>query len=267
MVDTNILKRNNVRMFGQGKQMLVFGHGFGCDQYVWNEIAPAFEDKYRVVLFDYVGSGKSDKSSYTTERYGTLHGYKQDLFDLCDALELENIVFVGHSVSSMIGMLASIERPGLIDKLIMIAPSPYYLNEADYYGGFEQSDIDELLDMMEMNYKEWAKYLAPVVMQNEDRPQLAEEFEEILCSNDPVIARQFAEVTFTSDVRAELSRVSVPTLILQTRFDAIAPPEVGQYVHEHIKGSQLRVMNAAGHNPHISDSEETVSLIKEYLES
>lgn len=267
MVDTDVLKRNNVRLFGQGQQMLVFGHGFGCDQYVWSDIAPAFEEKYRVVLFDYVGAGKSDKSAYTTERYGSLHGYKQDLFDLCDALNLENIVFVGHSVSSMIGMLASIERPGLIDKMIMIAPSPYYLNEPDYHGGFEKSDIDELLDMMEINYKEWAKYLAPVVMQNEDRPHLATDFEEILCSNDPVIARQFAEVTFTSDVRSELSKVSVPTLILQTRFDAIAPPEVGRYVHKNIKGSQLRVMNAAGHNPHISDSEETVRMIKEYLEN
>ncbi|MGK7376865.1 alpha/beta fold hydrolase [Planococcus sp. 1R117A] len=262
-----IIKRNNVRVFGQGKQMLVFGHGFGCDQYVWSEIAPAFEDKYRVVLFDYVGSGKSDKSAYSTERYGTLHGYKQDLLDLCDALNLENIVFIGHSVSSMIGALASIERPEMIDKLVMIGPSPYYLNESDYYGGFEKSDIDELLDMMEVNYKEWAKYLAPVVMQNEDRPHLAEEFEQILCSNDPVIARNFAEVTFTSDVRSELSKVTVPTLILQPQFDAIAPLEVGRFVHEQIKDSQLIVMDAAGHNPHISHSEETVKLIQAYLDS
>lgn len=261
----DILKRNNVKLLGHGRQVLVFGHGFGCDQYVWSNVARAFEDKYRVVLFDYVGAGKSEKSAYTTERYGTLHGYKQDLLELCDALGLENIVFVGHSVSSMIGMLASIERPELMDKLVMIGPSPFYINEDDYYGGFDRSDINELLDMMEVNYKEWAKYLAPVVMQNEDRPELAMEFEEILCSNDPVIARQFAEVTFTSDVREELEKVSVPTLILQPQHDAIAPPEVSRYVHDRINGSRLVVMEAAGHNPHISDSEETIEHILAFL--
>lgn len=261
-----IVKRNNVKLLGHGRQVLVFGHGFGCDQYVWSEIAPAFEDKYRVVLFDYVGAGKSDKSAYSTERYGTLHGYKQDLLELCDALEFENIVFVGHSVSSMIGMLASIERPELMDKLVMIGPSPFYMNEDGYYGGFERTDINELLDMMELNYKEWAKYLAPVVMQNEDRPELAQEFEQILCSNDPVIARQFAEVTFTSDVREELEKVSVPTLILQPQFDAIAPPEVGRFVHSRIDGSELIVMEAMGHNPHISDAEETIAHIQAFLD-
>lgn len=260
-----IIKRNNVRIIGEGEQTLVFAHGFGCDQYVWNHIAPAFEDQYRVVLFDYVGSGKSDKSQYSTERYSTLHGYKQDLFDLCDALNLRNVVFVGHSVSSMIGMLASIERPELMQRLIMIGPSPYYMNETDYQGGFEASDIDELLDMMEMNYKEWAKYLAPVVMQNEDRPALTNDFEQILCSNDPVIARQFAEVTFKSDMRKELGEVKVPTLILQTQFDAIAPIEVGRYVNAKIENSKLIVMEAKGHNPHLSDAAETIAHIQAYL--
>lgn len=262
-----IVKRNNVKLRGYGRQVLVFGHGFGCDQYVWNEIAPAFENKYRVVLFDYVGSGKSDKSAYSAERYSTLHGYKKDLLELCDALELEDVVFIGHSVSSMIGMLASIERPGLMDKLVMIGPSPFYINEDGYYGGFERSDIDGLLDLMETDYKEAAKYLAPVVMQNEDRPELAEEFERVLCSNDPVIARQFAEVTFKSDVRPELGEVAVPTLILQPHFDAIAPPDVGRYVHEHIEGSQLVVMEAKGHSPHISDSQETIAHIQSFLDS
>jgi sigma-B regulation protein RsbQ len=266
-MEKTIGERNNVQVIGHGEQVLVFGHGFGCDQHVWSQVVPAFEDKYRIVLFDYVGSGKSDKSAYSADRYGNLHGYKQDLLDICAALNLENIVFVGHSVSSMIGMLASIERPELFDKLIMISPSPYYLNDGDYYGGFERSDIDELLDMMEVNYKEWAKYLAPVVMQNEDRPHLTEEFEQLLRSNDPVIARKFAEVTFSTDTRGELAEVSVPTLILQPRFDAIAPPEAMQYVHDHIRGSELVVMEAAGHNPHISDSGETASLIRNYLES
>ncbi len=261
----NILTRNNVRITGQGEKTIVFGHGFGCDQKVWNNIIPAFEKNYQVVTFDYVGSGESDKSAYDQERYQTLAGYKQDLLEVCAALNLESILFVGHSVSSMIGVLASIEQPALLEKLIMIGPSPYYLNEPGYHGGFEQSDIDELLDMMEINYKEWAKYLAPVVMQNEERPHLAEDFEELLCSNDPMIARQFAEVTFTSDLRDELHKVTVPTLILQPKFDAIVPLEVGGYIRDQIVGSQLVVMEAMGHNPHLSDAEETVNCIKTYL--
>ncbi|MBB5180193.1 sigma-B regulation protein RsbQ [Planomicrobium koreense] len=261
-----VIHRNNIKIYGNGEKTLLFGHGFGCDQEVWSGVAPAFTEQYRVVLFDYVGSGQSDKSQYSIERYNSLHGYKQDLLDVCDELQLKNILFVGHSVSSMIGMLASIERPELFEKLVMIGPSPYYLNDEDYQGGFDQSDIAELLDMMEINYKEWAKYLAPVVMQNEERPGLAQEFEQILCANDPVIARKFAEVTFLSDVRSELSKVHVPTLILQPQFDAIAPPNVSQYVHEHIDGSQLVVMEAMGHNPHLSDPEETVYCIKDFLE-
>lgn len=261
----DIVKRNNVRITGQGEKILLFGHGFGCDQQVWNETIKGFEADYRVVTFDYVGSGESDKSAYSRERYSTLDGYKQDLLEVCDSLELKKMIFVGHSVSAMIGMLASIERPELMEKMIMIGPSPYYMNAPGYNGGFEQSDIDELLDMMETNYKEWAKYLAPVVMQNESRPQLAEDFEQLLCSNDPMIARQFAEVTFTSDLRDQLDQVTVPTLILQPRFDAIAPPEVGRYVHEHIAGSQMIVMEAVGHNPHLSDSVETVKFIQGYL--
>ncbi|MGE6367798.1 alpha/beta fold hydrolase [Planococcus kocurii] len=261
----DILKRNNVQVIGQGEKTLVFGHGFGCDQEVWDNTIVEFSADYRIVTFDYVGAGKSDKAAYSTERYSTLDGYKQDLLEVCTALELEEILFVGHSVSAMIGMLASIERPELMEKMIMIGPSPYYLNEPGYNGGFEQSDIDELLDMMEINYKEWAKYLAPVVMQNEERPELAADFEQLLCSNDPTIARQFAEVTFTSDLRDQLDKVTIPTLILQPKFDAIVPLEIGQYLRDHISGSQLVVMEAMGHNPHLSDSEETVKRIKAYL--
>lgn len=259
------LNKNNIRVEGDGEKTIVFGHGFGCDQLVWGKVAPSFESQYQVVLFDYVGSGSSDKSFYSKERYSSLHGYKQDLLDVCDALELKKIYFVGHSVSGMIGLLASIERPELFEKLIMIGPSPCYLNEEGYKGGFEKSDIDDLLDMMEINYKEWAKYLAPVVMQNDDRPHLASEFEQILCSNDPMIARQFAEVTFTSDVRHELHKVSVPSVIMQPRHDAIVPLEVGEYLHKNIAGSDLQVMEAMGHNPHISDPLETIDLIKTYL--
>ncbi|WP_235318394.1 alpha/beta fold hydrolase [Planococcus sp. CAU13] len=261
----NIIQRNNVKVTGQGTAAIIFGHGFGCDQLVWNEVIQEFKEGYKVITFDYVGSGKSDKRAYSKERYNTLHGYKQDLLEVCDAFEETSFIFVGHSVSSMIGMLASIDRPELFSKMVMIGPSPHYLNEPGYRGGFDRSDISELLDMMEVNYKEWAKYLAPVAMGNEDRPQLAENFEQLLCSNDPVIARQFAEVTFMSDMRQELSELKAPTLILQTQYDAIAPMEVGKYVHDHIAESRLVVMDAMGHNPHISNAGETAAVIKEYL--
>lgn len=261
----NATKRNNVNIAGNGEETIIFGHGFGCDQLVWKEVIKEFMADYKVVTFDYVGSGQSDKNAYSKERYSSLHGYKQDLLEVCDSLADDRFIFVGHSVSSMIGMLASIERPDLFSKMVMIGPSPHYLNEPGYHGGFDKADISELLDMMEVNYKEWAKYLAPVAMSNEDRPELAEGFEKLLCSNDPKIARQFAEVTFMSDVREELSKVSIPTLIMQTQFDAIAPLEVGQYVHDRIPKSRLIIMDAMGHNPHISHAEETITVIKEYL--
>jgi sigma-B regulation protein RsbQ len=260
-----VIKQFNVKLSGHGDKVLVFAHGFGCDQYVWKQVAPAFEMKYRVVLFDYIGAGKSDKSAYSAERYSSLHGYKEDLLNLCDTLQLENIVFVGHSVSSMIGALAAIERPDLMESLIMIGPSPYFLNEKGYEGGFEKAEIDGMLEMMEVDFENWAQFLAPVIMQNEERPHLAEEFERVLCSNDPVIARHFAEATFLADVRAELEQVTVPTLILQTKEDAIAPVAVGEYVHSQIPKSEFALMEATGHNPHISHAEETIAKIQEYL--
>lgn len=260
-----ILKRNNVRIGGQGQKVLVFAHGFGCDQYVWNQIAPAFESKYRVVLFDYVGSGRSDKSAYSKERYRSLHGYKEDLLELCDALSLENIVFIGHSVSSMIGALAAVERPGLMKNLIMIGPSPHFLNGEGYKGGFEKEDIEGMLQMIKGDYNEFARFLSPVVMQNASRPHLAADFERLLCQNDPDIISDFAEATFLSDVREDLAKVTVPTLILQTRNDAVAPESVGEYVHSQLQNSEYKLMEAEGHSPHVSDAEETISKIAEYL--
>ncbi|QBP42666.1 alpha/beta fold hydrolase [Paenisporosarcina antarctica] len=261
----NVMKRNNVQITGDGEKQIIFGHGFGCDQLVWNKVIKEFKHGYRVITFDYVGSGQSDKGAYSKDRYSTLDGYKQDLIDVCDSLGEGTSVFVGHSVSSMIGMLASIERPELFGKLVMIAPSPYYMNEPGYQGGFDKTDIDELLDLMEVNYKQWAKYLAPIIMLNEDQPELADNFEELLCSNDPQISREFAEVTFKTDVRAELKELLVPTLIMQPQYDAIVPNEVGHYIHTQIPESRLVVMKAKGHNPHISHAEETVAVIKEYL--
>ncbi|QTD41014.1 alpha/beta fold hydrolase [Sporosarcina sp. Te-1] len=258
-------ERNHVTVLGNGEKTIVFAHGFGCDQTVWRRIVPAFENDYRIVLFDYTGSGSSDKTLYSKERYSSLDGYALDVMDIAEELNLAHVIFVGHSVSSMIGAIASIERPDLMDQLIMIGPSPRYLNDGAYHGGFEREDINELLDMMELNYKEWAKYLAPVVMKNEERPELTSNFEKTLCENDPIIARRFAEVTFTSDVRDRLDDVVVPTLIMQTREDAISPIEVGEYVHSHIKGSEFVLMDAKGHNPHISDPEETIQVLRDYL--
>ena len=265
---TDILKRNNVKVFGGGTRPLVFAHGFGCDQNMWRFVTPAFEDDYRVVLFDYVGSGKSDLGAYDPERYATLDGYARDVLDVCEALRLRDVIFVGHSVSGVVGMLASIKAPRLFERLVLVGPSPCYVNDPpDYRGGFERGDIEGLLDLMERNYIGWANFLAPAVMKNPERPGLARELEESFCSTDPRIARRFAEATFLSDHRGDLARVRVPSLIMQCSEDAIAPAEVGDYLSRHLPASTLRVLEATGHCPHMSHPEETVRVIKEYLDA
>jgi sigma-B regulation protein RsbQ len=262
----DILTRNNVRELGRGTQLMLFAHGFGCDQHMWRYVTPAFENDYRIILFDYVGAGKSDWSAYDAERYATLDGYAQDVLDICETLDLHDVIFVGHSVSSMIGVLAANAQPERFAKLIMVGPSPRYINDApDYVGGFERSDIEGLLETMDKNYIGWANFLAPAIMQNADRPELGAELTESFCSTDPVIARQFAKATFFSDNRSDLSRVTSPSLILQCSDDIIAPNAVGEYLHRELRDSTLRVMKATGHCPHMSAPEETVRLIKEYL--
>jgi sigma-B regulation protein RsbQ len=262
----DILTRNNVRELGRGTQPMLFAHGFGCDQHMWRYVTPAFESDYRIILFDYVGAGKSDWSAYDAERYATLDGYAQDVLDICETLDLHDVIFVGHSVSSMIGVLAANAQPERFAKLIMVGPSPRYINDApDYVGGFERSDIEGLLETMDKNYIGWANFLAPAIMQNADRPELGAELTESFCSTDPVIARQFAKATFFSDNRSDLSRVTSPSLILQCSDDIIAPNAVGEYLHRELRDSTLRVMKATGHCPHMSAPEETVRLIKEYL--
>ncbi|HZT58251.1 MAG TPA: alpha/beta hydrolase [Pyrinomonadaceae bacterium] len=264
----DVLKRNNVKVSGRGTRPLVFAHGFGCDQNMWRYVAPAFEDDFRVVLFDYVGSGKSDLSAYDPQRYSTLDGYARDVLDICHALGLSDVVFVGHSVSSMVGVLASIREPRLFSRLILVGPSPRYVNDPpEYFGGFEREDILGLLDLMEKNYIGWASFLAPVVAKNPERPELAGELEESFCSTDPRVARRFAEATFLADNRGDLSKVRVPSLIMQCSDDAIAPLEVGDYLSRHLPGGRLRVLEATGHCPHMSHPEETVRVIKEYLKS
>lgn len=261
----DILARNNVKVFGGGTQPMLFAHGFGCDQNMWRFLTPAFERDYRIVLFDYVGSGKSDASAFDPQRYSTLDGYAQDALDICAALDLRDVIFVGHSVSSMIGVLAAKREPSRFSQLLMVSPSPRYINDVDYVGGFERPDIEGLLDLMDKNFMGWASFLAPVVMKNDDRPELGAELQESFCSTDPTIARRFAETTFFSDNRADLPDVPVPSLILQCAEDAIAPVEVGHYLSRQLPASTLRLMKATGHCPHMSHPEETIAAIKEYL--
>jgi sigma-B regulation protein RsbQ len=261
----DILRRNNVRVFGTGTQPMLFAHGFGCDQNMWRYITPAFENQYQIILFDYVGAGKSDISSYNAERYATLEGYAADILDICEALKLKDIIFVGHSVSSMIGALAAIEKPHIFSHLIMIGPSPCYINDQDYVGGFERADIEGLLETMERNYLGWATLLAPNIMGNPQRPELADELTASFCSTDPVIAHQFAKATFFSDNRRDLPKIQTPSLLLQCSSDILAPLAVGEYLKHHLPFGELRVMKATGHCPHMSEPDETIALMKEYL--
>jgi sigma-B regulation protein RsbQ len=264
-MSNKIVERNNVKISGNGTQPMLFAHGFGCDQNMWRFILPAFEENYKIILFDYVGAGKSDIKAYNPERYCSLHGYAKDVLEICEELELTDVIFVGHSVSSMIGLLAAIEEPRYFQKMILVGPSPCYINDASYVGGFEKKDIEDLLETMEKNYIGWANFLAPEIIRNKDRPHLGQELTESFCSTDPVIARQFAEATFFSDNRSDLNKIKVPSLILQCSDDIIAPIEVGEYLSENLPNSMLRIMKATGHCPHMSEPEETILLIKDYL--
>jgi sigma-B regulation protein RsbQ len=267
-MDASILWRNNVKTFGRGTQPMLFAHGFGCDQNMWRFVTPAFEDDYRIVLFDYVGSGKSDLRAYDPDRYSTLEGYAQDVLDVCHTLDLHDVILVGHSVSSMIGVLAANREPERFARLVLVGPSPRYINDPPaYVGGFERADIEGLLETMEKNYIGWANFLAPAIMKNPDRPELADELEASFCSTDPVIARRFAEATFFADNRADLAGVRVPSLIMQCSEDMIAPLDVGEYLSQAIPGSALKILKATGHCPHMSHSEETIEVIREYLRS
>jgi sigma-B regulation protein RsbQ len=226
----DVLTRNNVKVGGRGTQPMLFAHGFGCDQNMWRFVAPAFAEDYRIVLFDYVGSGRSDVAAYDAERYASLDGYADDVLDVCHTLGLRDVVFVGHSVSAMVGVLAAKREPALFTDLVLIGPSPRYLNDApDYVGGFERSDIDGLLETMDKNYIGWANYLAPAIMANPDRPELGQELNDSFCSTDPVIARRFAEATFFADNRADLAGVRVPSRAVRAAL-ASAPTSVPDFV-------------------------------------
>ncbi|MEN3340222.1 MAG: sigma-B regulation protein RsbQ [Acidobacteriota bacterium] len=244
---------------------MLFAHGFGCDQNMWRFVAPAFERSYKVVLFDHVGAGHSDTAAYDQRKYGTLAGYAADVLEICRELDLEEVVFVGHSVAAMMGVLAAGMEPHRFSRLVLVAPSPRYLNDAGYVGGFARSDIDGLLDALDSNYLGWSSTMAPVIIGNADRPELAAELTNSFCRADPAIAAHFARVTFLSDNRADLTRISIPTLILQCAEDVIAPGSVGEYVHRQIPASRLVNMKATGHCPNLSAPDETIAAMREFL--
>jgi sigma-B regulation protein RsbQ len=259
----SIRERNNVTVFGEGRQPMVFAHGFGCDQNMWRFVTPALKENYRCVAFDYVGSGASDLDAYDPNRYGSLEGYAQDVLDVCTALGLSESIFVGHSVSGVIGMLAAIERPDLFDRLVLLCPSPRYVNDPpDYHGGFEREEIEDLLDVMDKNYIGWAHSFAPQVVQA-DRPDRVAEVDDSFCSTDPVVMRQFAEITFLGDNRDDVQDVPVPTLAIQCADDALVPPDVVSFVDENLPDGTTTVLDASGHCPHLTCPTKTVRAIQD----
>lgn len=261
-----IINRNNIHRLGKGEKTLMFAHGYGCDQNMWRLVTPHFEADYEIVLFDHVGSGKSDEYAYDFDKYDTLQGYADDVTEICEALDLKDVIFVGHSVSSMIGLLAAKSRPDLFEKLVMIGPSPCYIDDGDYTGGFSKADIDELIFTLESNYLGWSQYITPVIIGDPDQPEFSKELENSFCRMNPKIAKHFAKVTFTADNRDDLSDLSPPALVLQSNPDAIAPVETGKYTANKIPRATYVELDSAGHCPHLTAPEQTSAAIKQYLE-
>ncbi|ADO74912.1 alpha/beta fold hydrolase [Stigmatella aurantiaca] len=262
-----VLQRNNVRILGRGPKAMLLAHGYGCDQNVWRFITPAFLEDYRLVLFDHVGAGQSDLTAYVPGKYSTLKGYADDVLDLCRELGLQDAIFVGHSVGAMIGLLAAIAEPERFERMVMVGPSPCYITEGDYTGGFTRQDIDGLLESLESNYLGWSSAIAPVIMGNPERPELAAELNNSFCRTDPEISKRFARVTFLSDNRTDLPKLKARTLVLQCAQDVIAPEAVGRYVHQSLARSELRMLKATGHCPHLSAPEETIEAMRSFLVS
>ena len=265
MGDDLVIIRNNITIRGSGQRTLVFAHGFGCDQHMWSDVARQFEGDYRIVLFDHVGAGGSDLSAYDPAKYSSLAGYASDLIEIGEVLELRDAVIIGHSVSSMIGALASIERPDIFSEIVMVGPSPRYIDDDDYHGGFTEAQIDELLSFLDENHLGWSAAMAPQIMGNADRPELGERLTGSFCATDPDIARQFARVTFYSDNREDLPKVTARSLVLQCQQDIIAPESVGQYVHANLPNSEYRLLDATGHCPNLSAPEEVTNAIRDFL--
>ena len=262
----SVLKRNNVQVQGEGPPM-VFVHGFGCDQAMWRLLAPYFAESHTCILLDLVGSGRSDLAAYDKEKYASLHGYASDLCEVLAAVTTAPAVCVGHSVSAMIGMLANIASPDQFLAQVMVGPSPCYINDGDYVGGFERSDIESLLETLESNYLGWSSNMAPAIMGAPDQPELAVELTNSFCRTDPEIAKQFARVTFLSDHRADLAKLQAPTLVLQCSDDLIAPRPVGDYLARHIPHCTLRVIETVGHCPHLSAPSASADAMEQFLQS
>ncbi len=260
-------QRHNVVSGGSGPRTMMFAHGFGCDQHMWHLVAPAFENRFRTVLFDQIGAGGSDLAAYDPEKYATLDGYARDVVDLAEELGIRNGVFVGHSVSAMIGLLAIKRAPHLFSDLVMVGPSPRYIDDeaGGYVGGFSESQIEELLTFLDSNHMGWSHAMAPTIMGNPDRPELGEELTNSFCRTDPEIAKRFARTTFLSDNREDLEGFTTRTLILQCAEDVIAPQAVGEYLHRTLPNSRLVLMEATGHCPNLSAPEETVAAIDAFV--
>jgi sigma-B regulation protein RsbQ len=248
-----------------GGPPLLFAHGFGCDQSMWRLVTPAFEPDHQVILFDHVGAGGSDLSAWSSARYASLEGYARDVLEICEDLDLRDVVFVGHSVSAMIGVLAAAREPDRFAGLVLVGPSPRYVDDPPYQGGFQAEDIEELLESLDSNYLGWSAAMAPAIIGNPERPELGEELTNSFCRTDPSIARHFARVTFTSDNRDDLALVGVPCLILQSRQDVIAPLEVGEFVRAQVPDSTLVVLDATGHCPNLSAPDQVVAAIRDWL--
>ena len=260
--------QHNVHVSGQADgQPMLFAHGYGCDQNMWRHVVPRFEDRFSVVLFDHVGAGGSDLGAYDAARYGSLQGYADDVLQICQELALRDVIFVGHSVSAVIGVLAAAAAPELFASLVLVGPSPRYIDDDGYVGGFSRADIEELLAAVDSNYLGWSSAIAPVIMGRPDRPEFAQELEESFCRTDPDIARRFAHVTFLADNRADLARVQTPSLVIQCTNDVIAPVAVGEYVRDQMPNATLATLEATGHCPHLSAPVETAEAIERFLGS
>jgi sigma-B regulation protein RsbQ len=260
-----VLRRNHVNISGRGPRAMMFSHGFGCDQNMWTAVARSFEGEFRTILFDHVGAGRSDPGAYDARKYSSLDGYADDVVEIGRALALKDAVFVGHSVSAMIGALACLKAPGMFSALVMVGPSPRYIDDGAYVGGFSHGQVEELLEFLADNHLGWSAAMAPAIMGNPDRPELGKALTNSFCATDPEMARQFARVTFFSDNRADLARIAVHTLVLQCREDIIAPECVGEYVHAQIPNSEYRLLDATGHCPNLSAPEEVAAAIRAFV--
>lgn len=263
---SSALIRHNTSISGTGTTTLLFAHGYGCDKTVWRDIVPAFEGDYRVVTFDHAGSGKCDRLAYNSFRHSSLAGYADDVIALCEELQSERLIMVGHSVSAMIGALAAIKRPDLFDLMVMIGPSASYVNEGDYVGGFDLPDLKEFLEMIETNFQGWGAALAMLAMGNADRPALAEGLRDRICSLDPAIAGVFARVTFLSDLRADVPRLQTPTVILECQDDPVSPKSAIAFVRDSLPGSRHIELQATGHCTHMSHPAEVTAVLQRVLD-